>query len=335
MAGYVTQDTLRLVVIGLVSVTAISVGAATIDTASVFGDVGGEEPFIDVGNSTVQDPTSNKSFNDTRGDTVDTGASMDLTWCAPFLPSMPGGIVYFGAFAGLLVFLKRRYSLGVAAFAMYGLSPIVLVAYFLSTSCATGGDESSGGGPFQDAINDAASTQLAQPDISPLWLIGILGLVLVATAAVIIRSSSDQELDPVDPDDIDDDFGTDVADLAAAAGAAADRLEKHNADVDNEVYRAWWEMTSLLDVPNPHSSTPGEFAAAAIEVGMGESYVDELTRLFEEVRYGKRDAESREDRAIEIFRAIEDEYGVDRDETDDKTETSTNTESDVGDEDGH
>jgi len=56
-------------------------------------------------------------------------------------------------------------------------------------------------------------------------------------------------------------------------------------------------------------STPGEFAEAAIEAGLDEDDVGQPTQLFEEVRYGKRDPESREERAIEVFRAIEAAYG--------------------------
>jgi len=74
-------------------------------------------------------------------------------------------------------------------------------------------------------------------------------------------------------------------------------------------------MTSLLAVPHPESHTPGEFADAAVDLGMDECDVDALTELYEEVRYGRRDAASREERALDVLRNIEAEYG-DADEGD-------------------
>nr|WP_303647825.1 DUF4129 domain-containing protein [Haloarchaeobius amylolyticus] len=96
-----------------------------------------------------------------------------------------------------------------------------------------------------------------------------------------------------------------MAAVGAAAGRAADRLEDTTA-VDNEVYRAWREMTTHLDVPDPQSSTPAEFAEAAVAAGMTREQVDELTALFEEVRYGgEAPTSDRETRAIDALRAIE------------------------------
>lgn len=83
-------------------------------------------------------------------------------------------------------------------------------------------------------------------------------------------------------------------------------------------------MTSLLAVPDPDTATPGEFADAAVAAGLDEADVTELTRLFEDVRYGERDAAAepigdsgaadsdgtatREERAVSVFRAIEAAY---------------------------
>lgn len=312
MSPYLTWDTFRLLMLGLVSVAAIAIGAGTITSSIEYGQSPAEDisPGIE-GNSTLENPSgSSQGDGDmlSQGD-ESVGGVTTLSWCAPFLPSALGSLVYFGAFAGLLALIGWRYSLGAAVFSGYGLAPIVLVAYFLSTDCATFGSDSSTTSGVRKAVNDASSTQLAQPEPSPMWLLGILGLVLVAMAAVILRATGDQTINV--EEDEEDAGQTDVSDLAAAAGAAADRLERHNADVNNEVYRAWWEMTRLLDVTNPGSSTPGEFAEAAIDLGISEDDIANLTRLFEEVRYGDRDPEGREERAIEAFRNIEEEYGRD------------------------
>lgn len=105
-----------------------------------------------------------------------------------------------------------------------------------------------------------------------------------------------------------------AAALGSAAGRAADRIES-DADpgVDNEVYRAWREMTALLDVDDPGTTTPGEFADAAAAAGLGREDAAELTRLFEAVRYGHAPASAeREERALAVLRRIEDRYGGDQ-----------------------
>ncbi|MFD1597698.1 DUF4129 domain-containing protein [Halobellus rarus] len=78
------------------------------------------------------------------------------------------------------------------------------------------------------------------------------------------------------------------------------------------MYRAWVEMTAHLDLDRPQSSTPGEFAAAAVDAGMDPDDVDELTRLFEAVRYGdERVTDARADRAVAALRRIESAYAGD------------------------
>jgi hypothetical protein len=96
--------------------------------------------------------------------------------------------------------------------------------------------------------------------------------------------------------------------MGEAAGEAADRIDQ-SGDADNEVYRAWREMTEHIEVDRPESSTPGEFAAAAIETGMEPGDVEALTDVFEEVRYGGLPPTSEaESRAIDALRGIERSY---------------------------
>src|SRR5699024_10898172 len=79
--------------------------------------------------------------------------------------------------------------------------------------------------------------------------------------------------------------------------------------VENEVYRAWHEMTTQLEMENPDSSTPGEFARAATDAGMSRRDVDELTDLFRTVRYGDGTITTDlETRAVAALRRIEETY---------------------------
>lgn len=96
--------------------------------------------------------------------------------------------------------------------------------------------------------------------------------------------------------------------LGEAAGEAADRIQR-GTGADNAIYRAWGDMTELLDLTEAETKTPGEFADAAIEAGIRPGDVRELTRLFEQVRYGTATpSEEDETRAVELFRRIESTY---------------------------
>src|SRR5699024_8288810 len=98
-----------------------------------------------------------------------------------------------------------------------------------------------------------------------------------------------------------------AAELGRAAGTAADRIADDRS-ADNEIYRAWREMIEQLDMGNPRSRTPEEFARAATDAGMAREDVIELTDVFRAVRYGGIDAtDEREARAVAALRRIEDD----------------------------
>nr|WP_197407776.1 DUF4129 domain-containing protein [Halobacterium noricense] len=147
----------------------------------------------------------------------------------------------------------------------------------------------------------------------PTVLLGLLA-VAVLFGIVAFRATGDDEPDERDPvpepaPETDDDA---LGAIGTVAGEAADRIAE-NADVENETYRAWREMTEYLDVANPEASTPAEFAAAARDAGMDREHVDELTDLFRAVRYGGAEAtDDREQRAVDALRAIESSYGGER-----------------------
>jgi hypothetical protein len=169
-----------------------------------------------------------------------------------------------------------------------------------------------GGGGFGEGAGRRVS--------APTAVLGIVLVVaLLGSFLLLLVSTGDEEADASDVDDpVEEPTPPDVAALGRAAGAAADRIED-DADVDNEVYRAWAAMTRHLDVPNPRTSTPAEFAAAAVDAGMTREDVTELTDLFETVRYGgEAPTEDREARAVAALRRIEAAY-ADADADDDAT----------------
>jgi len=143
-----------------------------------------------------------------------------------------------------------------------------------------------------------------------VWLLVVVALVGLGAVAVVLASDAG---DADDPDDEAADVAADeqleaVAGLSEVAGRAADRIER-STGVDNEIYRAWVEMTEHLDVDHPDASTPGEFEAAAVNAGVDAETVAELTALFERVRYGDEAPTARtESRAADALRAIETSY---------------------------
>ena len=140
---------------------------------------------------------------------------------------------------------------------------------------------------------------------------GMAGIVIVLAVLVLWTFSTD------DPEETDDEPEREaepdpLESVGRAAGEAADALQESESTPANAVYEAWLKMTEALSVSNRASATPGEFADAAIEAGMAREDVADLTRLFEEVRYGDEPvSEERAARATDALRHIEESYGGD------------------------
>lgn len=133
-------------------------------------------------------------------------------------------------------------------------------------------------------------------------LVLFAGLVLLGLFFVgqFTRGSPDEPPPEPTVDDAAEDVGR-------AAGRAADRIE--DADLENVVYRAWRDMTEALEEPDSETSTPAEFARAAVAAGLAAEDVRELTDLFRAVRYGGVPVTAeREERARETLRRIEATY---------------------------
>ncbi|QSG01678.1 DUF4129 domain-containing protein [Natranaeroarchaeum sulfidigenes] len=167
------------------------------------------------------------------------------------------------------------------------------------------GDETPVGDGSGEGWGDGTGVDPTQPSPSALLVVLIVGLSVIGGVLALLRTPTD---DSDESTQQSTGGGENAAAIGRAAGRAADRLEAE-VDVDNEVYKTWREMAELADVDTPESSTPGEFADAAVETGLGRADVTELTRLFEDVRYGNAEpSEERERQAITIFRRIENRY---------------------------
>lgn len=308
------RNTALTLVLALVAVAAIAFAAATLDSAqSTGGGVGGGS-----GPSPgISGPSGNFSMGGNSSANGTIGGSRSSV-CVASLSNGPVKLAIVAAFALFvgLVYWRTRSGLVSATFSFVFGIPILLV-YTLLTSCsrqsqrqmapnaspppASNGSILGGGG----ALGNGTAGQVAS---TPTLLLGALLVVALLGAGAMLFYSTGNDEESVEQTVDEPTPTTDVAAIGRAAGEAADRIEA-DADVDNEVFRAWREMTQYVDVPRPESSTPGEFAAAAVDAGMTRDDVQALTGLFEDVRYGGKEATTdRERRAVEALRQIEAAY---------------------------
>ncbi|MFB6151122.1 MAG: DUF4129 domain-containing protein [Haloarculaceae archaeon] len=321
----------RTVAIAALCLAVIAFGAATLDSTTSaetgFG-FGGSGPGDRPGGQRTPQPTAS-------GDSATDGSLVDLNLSggvpAPCYPGLAETWVQIALLLGLLGLfaLVRWYDDAVT-----GIGVVFLVGYpgfflyLLLTSCAnpsqtglginfsmselskSGRPIQRGGGLFSGDPSVTSPTLLSQ-----LLLIAVVGLLGVV--AILVLTGDHEQIDLGDDDEVtEEEVGeaegaTDVAAVGAAAGRAADRLERDGA-FENEVFRAWAEMTEHLSVEHPESSTPAEFASAAVGAGMDAGDVDRLTDLFEAVRYGGAEpTDEREAAAVETLRRIESAYAGD------------------------
>ena len=314
------RDTLAAVLLALLAVVALGVAAATLDSA-VSLDGGG----IGAGDGAAPGADGD---GDQTGVSSSPGGEFGVTpppVCVEGLREPPGLLLFTGILVGVGAFAYRdtnsRFAavtvaatLGVPLGALWWLVSVCrpLEAAFDVAFGAGSGDEgilpeSDGGGSGLGVGGDGAAS-------TPEALFAVVVVVaLLASLAVLLAAAGDDGNDAVGDDGSDEPTDEPAPDLDAigrTAGAAADRIE--SSDADNEVYRAWRDMTVVLDVDRPESSTPAEFAAAAVDAGVDEEPVADLTAVFERVRYGGEDpTEDRERRAVEALRRIEARHGGD------------------------
>lgn len=105
-----------------------------------------------------------------------------------------------------------------------------------------------------------------------------------------------------------------LAGLALVAGNAVKELAA-GRDLRNVILRCYREMTDLLSereqVPFPKTMTPREFEAKLRAAGVRDEHVEQLSQLFELIRYGGRaSGEQEEQRAVQCLRAIERAYSL-------------------------
>ena len=309
------RRTVATAALALLAVLALGVAAATLDSATTTasggvgaGSTADESGIGDGENGPVE-------FG---GDAESLGLPVQMPsgqLCYPFLtdPRLLAGIAV-GVVGYLLVIRRTTRSWAISGlFVGASLVPpgILYAAFALCPSPDGDGDggfsvpavdslPGGGGSAGADAAGEALST--------PTALAGLLLVVAIAGSVLLLFVSTGDDEEPLADEPPEPPDPERRREVGRAAGAAADRLES-NADLENEVYRAWREMVGALAVDSPRSTTPAEFADAAVEAGMAREDVAALTETFEAVRYGGATATpEREAAAVEALRRIEAEY---------------------------
>lgn len=290
--------------IALVCLVAIGLSGATLTSAdtSMVPNIA-QGPDFGEGGGTQDDGTT--SDRDASG-AIGSGEERytEFTRCIDFLTSPLVVIGIVALYALSLAGVAKQFSAAASVLVGLTLVPPLAVGYFFLTNCQGGSVIGPGGGGGAGGV----ARGLGASSPVPAWMLIplVLGLVAVGAAVLVFGSNDVEEFETTEEDDDEPDAAVD--DVAAAAGAAADRIDTE-ADVDNEVFEAWREMTNHLDIPNPESSTTGEFAHAAIAAGMDRDDVLALKGLFDEVRYGQAEPSTdREERAVSVLRDIESTY---------------------------
>ncbi|WP_424014363.1 DUF4129 domain-containing protein [Halorubrum xinjiangense] len=312
------RDALVAVAVALLALLALGVAAATLDTAvdtgsGGFGGTGGDAP-------SVGEEPGDPGVLSSSGEAGELSAS---GFCFPSLREPPAVLALL---AGLMLLAGITYRDTASPFASVAVAgvigvPIGILFWVLSTcrsvaesvsiSLGLGGngtgllpEGAAGGGGFGSAEGAASAPQL-------LFALVVAAAVIASVAALLLAGGDDEADGDAggQPDEADEEPPALDA-IGRTAGEAADRIE--SSDADNEVYRAWRDMTDVLDIDRPASSTPAEFATAAVDAGVDEEPVTALTEAFERVRYGGEDAtDDRERRAVEALRRIEERHGGD------------------------
>ena len=314
------RDTAVAIVLVLFALLAIGAAAATLENPAAASPGSGVGSGSDGGIGTGSGSDSSSNSNNNSRDGMQEFQRQVSGACMAILQTLQAKLLIAGGVAALAGYVWWRtdsFGMGVVTAVLSG--SVASVMWFALAGCLTlrertaprqppnqtGPDQGTGGG----SLGAAAETAVSQP--STLLLV-VLTILVVAAIVVLYVASDDDVVEAAIQDDPSEEeaeeLQPDIAAVGRLAGEAADRIETGDS-FDNEVFRAWVEMTEHLAVKHPESSTPAEFATAAVDAGMDPDDVNELTDLFEEVRYGDHAVTAeRESRATEALRRIEAGY---------------------------
>lgn len=305
----------RRVALAALCVLALAAGAATLNDTTA--PRGSGTPGQSNGSSFDPFPQPDQG-NETDDDIRANPQLFSVSLCIEFLTT---STFYALASVGFLLLGAILYRKGGVLLAIAGIGVLVtpgFLVWAILTTCARPDfsgrttdplNRSGGSGGLFGGDSGGVVPATGSPDVSHAILLAT-AIVIVLIALFMLKATGDDREAEEHSEEAEEIPPESLAGIAGVAGEAADRIESGDVDTENEVYRAWREMTGFLDVPNPRTATPAEFREAARDAGMTRSEVDVLTDLFREVRYGgESPTADREAAAVDALRAIEDAYG--------------------------
>jgi len=282
-------DRTRLIVFGVALVCALTLSTAAASIATESSGSFAGSPTVDIESGLFGDLLGALQF--------DGGPVASVLNVLVYLPGLVGLAVigyaitnYLGVaeMAGPVVMVL----LGLLAVAVF---PVARVDQsFMS--------ESGGTDELAPTVEQAVSSG---PEIT-VFLTPIIGLVLLVglgVAATVLTRGDEREDPSTEPTELRS--MRDLQGVGAAAGRAAEELAADES-FENAIYEAWTRMARSLSVEDPETTTPGEFADHAVAAGLDREDVEELTQLFEAVRYGQTPVtDDRRERARAALERIE------------------------------
>ncbi|WP_248908317.1 DUF4129 domain-containing protein [Halocatena marina] len=301
------RDQIAPLALALLAVLALGAAAATLNSVNQDSNRGTSEDIGAGGDGSTFDLGSPSLNTSTTASSPQTGV-LQLLFAVLLLIGLVG--------LAIMIYQRDWRSLLPAIAMIVVLSVLLIGLYYALQSFTTPssqngliGSERSVPSGVTGGAEKAVDPVVSEPSI---LLFGLLAVAIIVALTLLVRSTGDSPLSNTpltagDESTSDDSETAESAAIGEVAGQVADRIET-DASLSNAIYRAWQEMTEQLDLQS-ESSTPGEFASAAVAAGMARDDVEELTTLFEATRYGNVDvSEEREQRALAALRRIEREY---------------------------
>ena len=222
---------------------------------------------------------------------------------APFLLTL--WLIVIAGVGAIVVFLWRAsvdelVAALVSALGRFAMLAALLAGLFaflllLSALLGAGGGGFVGGNPVTGEPLTGESTTADSPALTTGLAI-LAGVALLGVALLVVFSSGDDN----DETTVE---GKPLSESTTAPepGGLEPAARLADPDASNEVFRAW---TALRDRVSPRdgAASPAEIRRRALDAGLEEAAVDELTALFNAVRYGERGATTERERRARALR---------------------------------
>lgn len=304
------MENTRTIFLTLLCVIAVSLAAATLTTSQQPSGFGVPSDGPDT-SSGAQSPQDDQNSPDSSR--VATGwATVRCSQTTIPTTLMYGGLLISFILGIILAYRCSLKALLSATFVLLSLFllPIIII---LGDSCGDPPPDSTGGGgilpPLPATSGDIPSPGSGNPQmianfiLSPImFLLVLVVFVTILSLIAYFASSGDTSAQSTtDPASANEEKLSSVGSTTLSANTTFNNPNK----IDNDIYRAWYEMTTYLSIPNPATYSPAEIAAAAQNAGLNATQVDTLTTLFRNVRYGNHEiTEAKEQQAIDALREI-------------------------------